>query len=65
MLTFLHHAASYSSILMGLIAAVILYRSNKYKAKGLLDRWRPYLYTVMIAAAIVATAGFILRTSHR
>jgi hypothetical protein len=50
---------------MGLIAAVILYRSNKYKAKGLLDRWRPYLYTVMIAAAIVATAGFILRTSHR
>jgi hypothetical protein len=63
-MNWLYHSASYCSIFMGLFAAVILYRSEKYKAKGMLDPWRPYLYTVMIAAAIVATAGFILRTSH-
>jgi hypothetical protein len=65
MLTFLNHAASYSSMLMALLSSVVIYRGQKHKAKGIRDPWRPYLYTVMIAAAIVATAGFILQTSHR
>jgi hypothetical protein len=65
MLTFLHHAASYSSILMGLLVAFILYRSKKYRAKGVLDPWRPYLYTALIAVTIFAGWGFIVLTSHR
>jgi hypothetical protein len=62
-MNWLHHAASYSSILMGLWVAAILYRSNKYKAKGILDPWRPYLYLGLILFTIFTCVGFI-RTSH-
>jgi hypothetical protein len=50
---------------MGLLAAVILHRSQKYKARGMSDPWRPYLYTVLILVTIFACVGFVLLTSHR
>jgi hypothetical protein len=64
-MNWLHHAASYSSILMAFSVVVILYRSQQYKAKGMLDPWRPYLYTWLIAVSIFASVAFILRTSHK
>jgi hypothetical protein len=64
-MNWLYHSASYCSIFMGLFAAVILYRSEKYKAKGMSDPWRPYLYTGLILVTIFACVGFVLLTSHR
>jgi hypothetical protein len=64
-MNWLYHSASYCSIFMGLLVAVVMYRSQKYKAKGMSDPWRPYLYTVLIAVTIFACVAFILRTSHK
>jgi hypothetical protein len=64
MYTFIHHSASYCSILLGLLVAFILYRSRKYKDKGMLDLWRPYLFAGLVFLTIFAWIGFILLITH-
>jgi hypothetical protein len=56
---------SYSTLAMALFGVFILYRSQKYKDKGMTDPWKPYLYTFLIILLIFASVEFILRTSHR
>jgi hypothetical protein len=59
--------SSYAVIVTGLSCSAIMYRHRTRKdkaAQGIADPWRPYLWTIAVIAILVATARFILLTTH-
>jgi hypothetical protein len=64
-MNWLHYSIPVCSILIAALIGMTLHRSHKYRDKGMLDPWRPYLYTGLILVILLDCVAFILRTSHK